>query len=49
MGNAGALADAILELARVAFSLITRLEELFKGADRGAGYIVAAQPVSRDG
>jgi SAM-dependent methyltransferase len=38
----------LLHLARVAFTLITRLEQLFKGTDRGVSYIVAAEPVSGD-
>ncbi len=33
-----------LRLAQAAFTLITRLEQLFKGTDRGVGYIVTAEP-----
>jgi SAM-dependent methyltransferase len=42
------LPHPLLHLARVAFTLITRLEQLFKGTDRGVSYIVAAEPVSGD-
>lgn len=33
-----------LHLARAAFALIARLEQVFKGTDRGIGYVVIAEP-----
>ena len=35
----------LLQSARVAITFITRFEQLFKGMDRGLGYIVLAEPV----
>lgn len=41
-------ARPLLHLARVAFTLMARFEQLFKAADRGVGYIVAAECVRED-
>lgn len=35
-------------LARAAFTLVARLEQPFKEADRGVGYIVVAEPMSEE-
>ncbi len=38
----------LLHLAHVAFTFVTRFEQVFKGMDRGVGYIVVAEPMSED-
>lgn len=38
----------LLHLARAAFTFVTRFEQVFKGMDRGVGYIVAAGPMSEE-
>lgn len=40
-----ALPLPLLHVARTLFALITTAEQLFKGLDRGVGYIVVAEPI----